>query len=340
MVLAELAKTGERYIPVGVSARHVHLTEEDIERLFGAGHRLAACKTLSQPGQFASQEQVTLIGPRGKLEKVRILGPARKETQIELAFTDAMKLGVKDAPVRMSGKLAGTPGIKIVGPAGEITPDHGVIVAARHIHLSIGEARAYGVHDGMIVSVRVGGARPCVLENVVCRVGDAHELEFHIDTDEANACALQTGDYVELILPGGHTCAACGHTCGKKKAPSAPVDEPPSEVLDLVVEHDIDDACRKGRKAVYCERAALVTPSAADRAAELGIEIVRADAAAHIPAPAKVEPEHEALELVTEADLNEAFLADRREIYCLKRAVVTDAAQDRALETGIRIVRV
>ena len=136
MVLSELSRAGERYIPVGVSARHVHLTTADIERLFGPGYRLTPCKKLSQPGQFAAEERVTLLGPGGKIDKVRILGPARRESQVEVAFGDAMRLGLRQVPVRMSGKLEGTPGIRLTGPAGEITLDHGVIVAARHIHMS------------------------------------------------------------------------------------------------------------------------------------------------------------------------------------------------------------
>ena len=343
MVLTELAKRGERYVPVGVSARHVHLTQEDVERLFGSGHRLTPCKPLSQPGQFAAQERVTLIGPKGELGKVRILGPARAQTQIELALSDVLHLGLKNVPVRMSGKLDGTPGIRLIGPAGEIAPDHGVIVAARHIHMSDEQARAYGVHDGMIVSVRAGGVRPCVLENVVCRTGSAHELELHLDTDEANACALATGDYVELLPSGGASACHCGGSCGSscdcgKHEAREKREEPPRELLDLVTERDVDAAAQAGRRSVYCERTALITPAAADRAAELGLRILRADPA---PSPAAPTPEaEEVLELVTETDLNAAFLAGRKAVYCLARAPVTDAARDRAAAAGIRIIRV
>lgn len=345
LVLTELAKKGERYLPVGISARHVHLSAADIERLFGPGHTLTPIKPLVQPGQYASKEQVTLVGPKGELSKVRILGPARAETQVELAFTDAMKLGIKNVPVRMSGKLEGTPGIRLVGPAGEIAVDHGVIAAARHIHMSNAQAQAYGVHDGMVVSVRVGGERPCLLENVVCRTGDAHELEIHLDTDEANACGLSNGDYVELVLPGTEggccmgTCQNGSCTCAAHSAPPAPPEEPKPEVLDLVVERNISDAYRDGRQEVYCERAALVTPSAADRAEELGIRIVRMDPV-HVPTPPRPEPERVVLELVTETDLNDAYRDNRTEVYCTKQALITDAAQDRMLETGIRVIRV
>lgn len=353
LVLSELAKQGERYVPVGVSARHVHLSAADAAALFGPGHSLTPIRPLSQPGQFASAEQVRLIGPKGTLEKVRVLGPVRAETQVEITLTDALRLGIPNAPVRMSGKLENTPGIRLAGPAGEISINRGVIVAARHLHMSGAEAAAYGVHDGMVVSVRLGGARPCVLENVVCRTGEGHALELHLDTDEANACGVGSGDYGELILPGNCCKGDCRHCggCGTEtkaepqKEPRAESAPPPSpappqpEALELVTEQDIRDAARRGRAFVSCVRAALVTPSAADLAAELGIEIRRA-APVHVPSKPRQEPERVVLDLVTETDINDAFRDDRSAVYCLPRAIVTDAAQDRAIETGVKIVRV
>lgn len=287
LVLTELARQGSKFVPVGISARHVHLTTQDIEKLFGPGYELTPLKPLVQPGQYAAREQLTLVGPKGELGKVRILGPARAETQIELSFTDAMKLGIKNCPIRMSGDLAGTPGLKLVGPRGELTVTQGVIIAQRHLHLSGPQAQAYGVHDKQVVSVRVTGARPCLLEGVVCRVGEGHELEIHIDTDEANACALQNGDLLELVFPGqseGHHCqGTCrsggGCTCGHHSAPApapAPPAEPEQEPLDLVTERDINDAFRDSHPQVLCTKKALITPAAADRAAETGIKIVRA----------------------------------------------------------------
>ena len=285
--MTELARQGSKFVPVGISARHVHLTTQDIEKLFGPGYELTPLKPLVQPGQYAAREQLTLVGPKGELGKVRILGPARAETQIELSFTDAMKLGIKNCPIRMSGDLAGTPGLKLVGPRGELTVTQGVIIAQRHLHLSGPQAQAYGVHDKQVVSVRVTGARPCLLEGVVCRVGEGHELEIHIDTDEANACALQNGDLLELVFPGqseGHHCqGTCrsggGCTCGHHSAPApapAPPAEPEQEPLDLVTERDINDAFRDSHPQVLCTKKALITPAAADRAAETGIKIVRA----------------------------------------------------------------
>lgn len=287
LVLTELARQGSKFVPVGISARHVHLSQGDIAALFGPGYELTPLKPLVQPGQYAAREQLTLVGPKGELGKVRILGPARAETQIELSFTDAMKLGIKNCPIRMSGDLAGTPGLKLVGPRGELTVTQGVIIAQRHLHLSGPQAQAYGVHDKQVVSVRVTGARPCLLEGVVCRVGEGHELEIHIDTDEANACALQNGDLLELVFPGqseGHHCqgtcrsgdgCACGHHSAPAPAPAPPA-EPEQEPLDLVTERDINDAFRDSHPQVLCTKKALITPAAADRAAETGIKIVRA----------------------------------------------------------------
>ena len=192
-------KTGRIFVPVASSARHVHLCRADVERLFGAGYRLQRLKDLSQPGQFACKEQVTVVGPRGQLERVRVLGPERKATQVEVSLTDTFGLGIK-APVRMSGKTQGTPGCKLVGPAGSIELSEGVIVAARHLHLSAAQAALFGLKDGQTVRLRAEGERATVLENVIVRAGDGHDMEVHIDTDEANAIA-RAGSTMMEILP-------------------------------------------------------------------------------------------------------------------------------------------
>lgn len=181
----------DKKVLVETSARHVHLTVEDIAKLFGEGHELTCKKKLSQPGQFACEEKVTIVGPKNKIERVSILGPARKADQVEISFTDARTLGIT-APVRESGDIAGTPGCKIIGPCGEIDIAEGVIIAKRHIHFNPDQAAAYGVTDKQIVSVKISNAdRSVVFGDVVCRVSPKFDLAMHIDTDEANAaCAF------------------------------------------------------------------------------------------------------------------------------------------------------
>lgn len=185
-------------VPVGVSARHIHLSPEHIELLFGRGYALKEMKPLSQPGQFAAEETVAVHGPKGKFDKVRILGPARGATQLEISRTDAFTLGV-GAPVRLSGQIDGTPGIRIVGPAGEVTIEKGVIVAARHIHFHTSDAAKWGIKDKQSLKVRVGGERGVVFENVIARIHETFALDMHIDTDEANAAGVKTGDMAEIV---------------------------------------------------------------------------------------------------------------------------------------------
>lgn len=178
---------------VETSARHIHLTAADVETLFGKGAELHNKKDLSQPGQFACEEKVELVGPKGSL-KVSVLGPVRSATQVELSFTDARTLGLKSVPVRESGDVAGTPGIKLVGPAGEVELTEGVIIAKRHIHMTPADAEAFGVADKEIVSVKLDTPeRPTVFGDVVVRVSPTYALAMHIDTDESNAaCAFGT----------------------------------------------------------------------------------------------------------------------------------------------------
>ena len=173
-------------VKIGLSTKHLHVQKDHIEILFGKGHELTATKPLVQPGQFACEEKVDIVGPKNTLKGIRVLGPARPETQVELAMTDARTIGIK-APVRESGKLEGTPGCKIVGPCGEVEIDHGVIVALRHVHLSPAQAEEAGVKDKDIVSIKIEGERGLVFNNVLVRSGDAHEREVHLDTDEGNA---------------------------------------------------------------------------------------------------------------------------------------------------------
>lgn len=185
-------------VPVGVSARHIHLSQEHIEILFGSGYQLKEMKPLSQPGQFAAEETVAVVGPKGKFDKVRILGPARSRSQLEISRTDSFSLGIP-APVRESGNTDGTPGIKIVGPQGEVDLEDGVIVAARHIHFHTDDAVKWGIADKQKLSVRVEGERAVVFENVIARVSDTFALDMHIDTDEANAAGVKNGDWATIL---------------------------------------------------------------------------------------------------------------------------------------------
>lgn len=186
-------------VPVGLSNKHVHLSVEDINTLFGEGHSLTPIKDLSQPGQFACDEKVDIVGPKRTIAGVRVLGPARKETQIELSFSDAITLGLKNTPIRDSGKLDGTPGVKLVGPKGEVELSKGTIIAARHIHMHTTDAEKYNLKDKDIVKVRVDGERALVFENVLIRVNETYALDMHVDVEEGNAAMLQNGQLVEVI---------------------------------------------------------------------------------------------------------------------------------------------
>lgn len=188
----------ELKLPIGLSNKHIHLSQEDLDTLFGEGYELTIKKDLSQPGQYACEEKVDIVGPKGTLKGVRILGPVRSSTQVEISITDAFKLGVEPI-IRNSGDIDGTPGAKIVGPKGEVELEKGIIVAARHIHMHTEDAERFGVKDGDIVKVKTEGIRSLVFENVLVRAGDTHALEMHVDIEEGNAAGVKNGDMVELI---------------------------------------------------------------------------------------------------------------------------------------------
>ena len=191
----------EKKVLVETSARHIHLTEDAVKVLYGENATLTVKKELSQPGQFAAaNDKITLVGPKGTLA-VSVLGPTRKANQVELSFTDARALGLKDVPVRESGDVAGTPGLKMVGPAGEVDITEGVIIAKRHIHMTPEDAKAFGIEDKQIVKVKVTSeARTAIFDDVVCRVHPTYALAMHIDTDECNAAAAFGTVYGEVIL--------------------------------------------------------------------------------------------------------------------------------------------
>ena len=184
---------------VEISARHVHVSQEHLEILFGKGYQLTPKKDLSQPGQYACEERVTVVGPKRELAGVSILGPCRKASQIEISLTDARSIGVK-APIRESGDIAGSGACKLIGPAGEVELTEGVIAAKRHIHMTTADAEKYGITDSQIVSVKVPTeGRTLIFGDVVARVSDSYALAMHIDTDEANAAAVPGSCIGEIL---------------------------------------------------------------------------------------------------------------------------------------------
>jgi len=185
-------------LPIALSNRHIHLSQKDLDVLFGEGYQLTKMKDLSQPGQYACEEKVDIVGSKGTIKGVRILGPDRPSTQFELSVSDAFSLGVKPI-VRNSGDIKGTPGAKLIGPKGEVEIEEGIIVAARHIHMHTKDGEEFGVADKDIVDIKVGGERGLVFNNVLVRVSESFALEMHVDIEEGNAAGVKNGDLVELI---------------------------------------------------------------------------------------------------------------------------------------------
>lgn len=199
-IILDIKDQGDEPIPIEISAHHVHLSQVDVDQLFGPGHQLTPEHPLSQPGQFACEEKVHLVGPKGRIANVRVLGPTRKETQVEIAMTEQFKVGIQP-PIRESGDLTNTPGITLEGPAGSAQIPRGVICAHRHIHMSPEDAMRFRVHDKYLVRVRVEGDRELIFGDVVVRVNPSYRLAMHIDTDEGNAANIRTGmlGYIEEI---------------------------------------------------------------------------------------------------------------------------------------------
>ncbi|MEA5014947.1 MAG: phosphate propanoyltransferase [Candidatus Limiplasma sp.] len=314
IVLTELAKRGESFVPVSTSGRHVHLSQGDLERLFGPGYRLTKMRDLIQPGQYACQESVTMECEKGKIS-LRVVGPVRKETQVELSYTDCHKLGVKPM-LRMSGDAAGTPGCTLVNGDRRILLSRGVMVAARHLHMSPAEAEGFGLRDGDVVALQVQGPRAAILENVVVRSGQDHSLEAHIDKDEANACGLADGQLCRVVrLPWQEVSKGARHSPASPPPPARPYGKAPasslkspaldgcvspspssplktyvaqnapeaeSSLLDLSAEPNcllgeeaVLAAARDGRRIIRLGPSAIITPLARDAAAARGIELVQ-----------------------------------------------------------------
>jgi putative phosphotransacetylase len=188
----------DNLVPLGISNRHIHLSQADLESLFGKGYQLTVTKNLSQPGQFACEEMVTLIGPKGTISKVRILGPTRVATQVEISRTDSFTLGLTP-PVRDSGSVSGSAAIIVEGPKGRIELKEGVIIAQRHLHLHTDEAKELDLKDKSLISVKFEGERGVVFNQVLVRVSPNFAKDLHLDTDEANAAGLKNGDQGIII---------------------------------------------------------------------------------------------------------------------------------------------
>ena len=275
LVLTELARLGHAYAPVMSSNRHCHLSREDTDRLFGPGYQLTKLRDLVQPGQFACREKVTLETPKGTVS-LRVVGPIRKETQVELSLTDSAKLGLKP-PVRMSGKTEGSPGCVLKQGDRSIQIPRGVIVAARHIHMSDEEAAAYGVKNGDTVALRVDGSRAATLENVIVRCGDGHVLEVHIDKDEANACGLEDGTLCRVIVPGRAPQTEPPPAGRQNPEPERPTMlDLTGEKARLITEEDVLRASGNGYRVIRYGKDAIVTPLARDAARDKQVELAKA----------------------------------------------------------------
>ena len=275
LVLTEMARLGHAYAPVMSSNRHCHLSREDTDRLFGPGYQLTKLRDLVQPGQYACNEKVTLETPKGAVS-LRVVGPIRKETQVELSLTDSAKLGLKP-PVRMSGRLEGSPGCVLKQGDRSIQIPRGVIVAARHIHMSAEEAAAYGVKNGDTISLRVEGDRALTLENVIVRCGEGHVLEVHIDKDEANACGLEDGTLCRVIVPGRITRTEAPTAAQRPPASAKPtLLDLTGEKARLITEEDVLSASRNGYRVIRYGKDAIVTPLARDAAGEKRVELAKA----------------------------------------------------------------
>ena len=253
-------------IPTGVSNRHVHLSEADMEALFGEGYVLRSQRSLSQTGQFAAVETVSIAGPDGCIENVRILGPVRKQTQVEVSGNDTYKLGIF-APVRESGNLSGSPDITVIGPKGSVHLEEGLIIAKRHIHMTPADARKYGLEDGESVQVRTNGERGLTFDQVVVRVNDEFVLEFHIDIDEANASGIKHGDTVNIVAYANYESIGKRDDRAKIKRNSNNC-----QVISLVTEDIVRSASKSGTSLVL-KTGAIITPLAKDAIKELNVDI-------------------------------------------------------------------
>ena len=268
-VLSRLKSEGgacsDRLIPAEMSARHVHLSAEDLKALFGLDH-LTCVREISQPGQFLSECRVRLIGPKGILDNVAVLGPTRPATQVEISATDARTLGISP-PVRLSGELQDAAGITLQAGNRLITRN-AAIIARRHLHMTPADAAAFNVQHGQSVSVRVLGSRPLILEDVPVRVSEQSALALHMDTDEANAAGAGKDCTCQILSPGFSAAP-----CPAAARPAAPV--PPCELSGrLITDQDIRKLRSSGCTSLHLSRGQIITPLAKDTAREAGITLI------------------------------------------------------------------
>ena len=253
-------------IPIGVSARHVHLSQPHVEQLFGKGYQLTGKSPLSQPGQFAANEQVTIVGPKGSLHGVRILGPARDLSQVEVSATDSRTLGI-NAPLRISGEIANSAPVTLIGPKGSLYLHEGCIVAVNHIHMSPADAHRFSVEDGQRVHIEVQTERPMIFSNVLVRVNPRFALEMHVDTDEGNAAFITKGSVGRILDM---------QTSKQKQERNTlqPVEVHSQQKYSkkLVSEKDVLQ-CQC--KELIVSKKTIITALAFDKARQMGIQIIR-----------------------------------------------------------------
>ncbi|MDO4564878.1 MAG: phosphate propanoyltransferase [Clostridia bacterium] len=293
LVCESFARKGMFFAPVASSNRHIHLSREHVDALFGRGYELTKLRDLKQPGQFACNEQVVLKTAKGSL-RLRVVGPIRPETQIELTASDCVKLGLPIL-IRMSGDIKGTPGGLLETDKGTVALNEGIIVAARHLHLNVEQGKLYGLKSGDVVRLFVEGARALTLDKVIVRCGEAHELEAHIDIEEANACNLPKNAVCRIekvknqaylkpeskpaskkqvhgnIVPDAEAPFFAMSGAVTHKASRGAMPEPAKK--RLLSEADVLQAFKDGQSRIELDKNTLLTPLAWDRARQLGMEI-------------------------------------------------------------------
>ena len=268
VVLGELAKGGDLRIPVNASNRHIHLSRQDADALFGPGYRLQKMRDLIQPGQYACREQVVMQTDAGQLT-LRVVGPVRQETQIELSLSEAIRLKIEPI-VRLSGDIQGTPGCQLVNGERRVYLQRGVIVAARHLHISPEEALLYGLCNGDQVCLYVSGPRKLTFHDVIVRSGPGHVLEAHIDREEANACGLADGRLCRIIKAGTSSVSPVPESaCSQPAIPAVK-----KQGKALLTESDVLTAASRGRKELPFCKNTIITPLARDAAREKNIDLI------------------------------------------------------------------